>query len=39
VVLLWKLPEKRAWDVLLEWMLERACDVWKDYNYNPTDSG
>ena len=35
----WKLSGKRAWDVLLEWMLERTCDVQKESKYNLTDSG
>lgn len=35
----WKLPGKRACDVLLERRLERTCDVWKVYKYNPVDSG
>ena len=39
VVFFWKLPGKRACDVLLEQMLERTHDVWKGYKYNPTDSG
>jgi hypothetical protein len=39
MVLLWKLPGKRACDVLLEWTPERTHDVWKGYKYNPTDSG
>lgn len=39
VMFLWKLPGERACDVLLEWMLERTCDVWKWDKYNPTDSG
>jgi hypothetical protein len=30
--------KKGAYNVLLEQMLERACDVWKGYKYNPTDS-
>ena len=29
VVFFWKLSGERACDVLLEQMLERACDVWK----------
>jgi hypothetical protein len=33
----WKLFRKRACDVLLEWMLERTCDVHKEYKYNPTE--
>lgn len=32
------LPGKRACDVQLEHVLERACDVWKGYKYNPTES-
>jgi hypothetical protein len=39
LVFFWKLPGERACDVLLEWMLERTCDVWKGYKYNPTNSG
>jgi hypothetical protein len=38
VVFFWKLPGERACDVLLEWMLERTCDVRKGYKYNPRDS-
>jgi hypothetical protein len=30
--------KKRAWGVFLEQMLERTSDVWKGYNYDPTDS-
>ena len=35
----WKQPGKRACDVFLECMLERTHDVWKGFNYNPTDGG
>ena len=38
VMFFWKLPGKRACDVLLEQMLERACDACKGYKYNPRDS-
>jgi hypothetical protein len=38
MVLFWKLPGKKAWDVLLEQMLERTRDVWEGYKDNPTDS-
>jgi hypothetical protein len=31
----WKQPGTRACDVLLE----RLCDVWKGYKYEPTNSG
>jgi hypothetical protein len=24
---------------LQEWTLERTCDIWKGYEYNPTGSG
>ena len=34
----WKLPGKGAYDVFLEWMPERTCDVWKGYKDNPTES-
>jgi hypothetical protein len=30
---------KRVCDVLQEWTLERTCDIWKGYEYNPTGSG
>jgi hypothetical protein len=39
MVFFWKLLGKRACDVLLDWTLERTCDIWKGYKYNPTDSG
>lgn len=39
VVLFWKLPEKGADDILLEWILERTWDVCKRYEYSPTDRG
>ena len=39
VVFFWKQPGKRGCEFLLEQMLERACDVWEEYKYNPTDSG
>ena len=29
VVFFWKLPRKRTWNALLEWMLERCLVVWK----------
>ena len=32
-----KLSGERACNSLLEWMLERTCDVWKEYKYNPSD--
>ena len=35
----WKLPGKRACDALLERTRERTGDFWKEYKYNPTDSG
>ena len=35
IVFFWKLPRKGACDVLLMWMLERTCDVWKGYKNNP----
>ena len=28
-----------AHEVWLEWMLERTCDIWKGYKYNPADTG
>jgi hypothetical protein len=34
----WKLFCERACDILLKWALEKTCDVWKVYKYNPTDS-
>ena len=37
MVFFWKLPGKRACDVLLEWTLERT-HVWKGFKYNPTHS-
>jgi hypothetical protein len=39
VVFFWKIPGKGACDVLLEQTLERTCDVWKQFKYNPIDSG
>lgn len=39
MVIFWKHPGKRACNIFLECMLERICDVWKRYKYNPTDSG
>ena len=39
MVFFWKLPGKRACDVLLEGMLKRTHDAWKVYKDNPTDSG
>ena len=36
-VFFWKLPGERAFDVLLEQMPKKTCDVWK--KYNTTDSG
>jgi hypothetical protein len=39
MVFLGKLSGKRAWDVLLVQKLERTYDAWKEYTYNPTDSG
>ena len=33
----WKMGMEN--DVLLEWMLERTHDVWKEYKCNPTESG
>lgn len=39
-VFLWKLPGRRAPDdVLLGWMVDRTCDIWKNCKYNLTDSG
>ena len=35
VVFFWKLPWKRACDVLLECMLETTCDAWRGYKYIP----
>jgi hypothetical protein len=35
----WKLPGKRACNILLEQTLERTRGVWKGYKYNPTSSG
>jgi hypothetical protein len=35
----WKFPGERACDVLLEQILERTCDTWKESKYNSTDSG
>ena len=35
----WKLPGKRVYDVLLEWLCEKTHDVWKGYKYSPIDSG
>lgn len=31
----WILPRKRACALLLEWMLEKTCDI--GYKYNPTE--
>jgi hypothetical protein len=28
---------ERTFDVLLEWMLETVCDVYKECKYNPTE--
>ena len=36
--ILLKQTNKRACDVLLEWMLERAHDDWKDVKWNPISS-
>ena len=34
-----KLSGERACNGSLEWMLERKCDVWKEYMYIPVDNG
>ena len=39
MVFFWKLPRERACDVLLEWMLERTHDVWKEYKCNSQTVG
>ena len=39
IIFFLKLPGNRAGDVLLEWMLEKTCDVWKGCESNPTNSG
>jgi hypothetical protein len=39
VVFFWKLPGERARDGMLDRMLARTHDVWKEYKYNLTDSG
>ena len=39
MVFLAKLSGERACDFLLKWMLERTCNVWKEYKCNPADSG
>jgi hypothetical protein len=36
VVFFCKLSGERVCGVLMEWKLERICDVWKVYEYNPT---
>ena len=33
-----KQTRERVCGVLLEWMLERACDVWKEHKWNPINS-
>jgi hypothetical protein len=38
ITFFWKLPGKRACNALLEQMLGRTFDVWKEYKYNPTDT-
>ena len=38
VMFFWKLSCERACDVLLECMLERVCDGWKEYRWNPINS-
>ena len=38
MVFFWKLPGKRACDVLLKHTIERTHSVWKGHKYNPTDS-
>ena len=38
VMVFWKLSGERVYDVLLEWTVERARDIWKGYKYNPTES-
>jgi hypothetical protein len=39
MVFFWKLPGKKACDILLECMLERTHGIWKGYNYKITDIG
>lgn len=40
MVSFWTLScEEGACDVLLEQILERSHDIWKEFKYNPTDSG
>ena len=40
MVSFWTLScEEGACDVWLEQILERSRDIWKEYKYNPTDSG
>lgn len=39
VVFFWKKPGKRTCDILLELMLESTYDIWRGYEYDPTDSG
>jgi hypothetical protein len=39
MVFFWKLPGKRACDVLPEWTLKKTHDVWKGYKNNLTNSG
>ena len=36
MVFFWKLPGERAFDVLLEWILERTHYAWEEYKYNQT---
>jgi hypothetical protein len=38
MVFFWRWPVERVCDILLEQMLERTRDVWKEYKYNPTHS-
>ena len=38
MVFIWRMSDERLYDVLLEWMLEKTCDVWKEYKYNPIES-
>lgn len=35
-VFFWKLPGKTAYDVLVQLILEKACNIWKVCKYNPT---
>ena len=35
VVFSWKLSDEKTSDVLLEQMLERTHNLWKEYKYNP----